>query len=669
LKNIKYRADIDGLRAIAILSVLVFHLDASYLTGGFVGVDIFFVISGFLITSIIKKEIEETSSFNFKKFYIRRIRRLFPALFVTLFITTIVVSFIFSPTHLSSYGGSLVTSLLSISNFFFWIESDYFDVSAKVKPLLHTWTLSIEEQFYLIWPITLLFLVKIKRKSVLFILFISLLLITFLFTYIFKDGNVLLINYFLPFAKDLFSDGKSTIFFLLPFRFFEFLFGAVLVWFIHYKLSKRVYYDILFLIGLGFILYSIFYFDENMIFPYYNAIFPTLGTAFLIYSSINSRFSFILENKIFVYIGLISYSLYLVHWPIIVIWNYISDNVTIYDNSIITILCLLFATLSYKYIEQPFRNKTIDMNKKSIKNILISLFLFINIIGLSMYYFNGWSWRVNSIVNFENVGDTKNFHKKFYGGEGYPYTGAVQTKNKADIVVLGDSHARHYLEGFYKVIAKPYNLNLYSSSGTSCIMLPNFTRTTKGIDWDERCPKALKQGIEFLKSGTKNSILILSASWLSQMNRADILDENKVRLNKKVTYADILEGIYKLKEIIGDRKLIIIGQVPGAGKNLYDIFSRPNPIFSNNKDLEKNFTSSLKTEIKEFNNYLEKASNRTKKFIFFDPSKVLCEDNICNNLDKKRYLIYSDSSHLSKYGSIEVIEGFKSELLELINKK
>lgn len=372
MNNIKYRADIDGLRAIAILSVLVFHLDASYLTGGFVGVDIFFVISGFLITSIIKKEIEETSSFNFKNFYIRRIRRLFPALFVTLAITTIIVAFIFSPTHLSSYGGSLVTSLLSVSNFFFWVESDYFDVSSKVKPLLHTWTLSIEEQFYLIWPITLLFLVKIKRKSRIFILFVLTILITLILTYIFKDGRIALINHFFPFAKDLFSDGKSTIFFLLPFRFFEFLFGAILVWFIHYKLSKRFYYDMTFFIGLSFILYSIFFFNENMIFPYYNAIIPTLGTFLVIYSSIHSRFNFVLENKLFIKVGLISYSLYLVHWPVIVIWNYLSDNVTISDNFAILVICLFLAMLSYKYIEQPFRNKTIDMSKKRIKNVLIT---------------------------------------------------------------------------------------------------------------------------------------------------------------------------------------------------------------------------------------------------------------------------------------------------------
>lgn len=669
MSKIKYRADIDGLRAIAILSVLIFHLDAKYLSGGFVGVDIFFVISGFLITSIIKKEIEETSSFNFKNFYIRRIRRLFPALFVTLAITTIIVAFIFSPTHLSSYGGSLVTSLLSVSNFFFWVESDYFNVSSKVKPLLHTWTLSIEEQFYLIWPITLLFLVKIKRKSRIFILFILTILITLILTYIFKDGQIALINHFFPFAKDLFSDGKSTIFFLLPFRFFEFLFGAILVWFIHYRLSKRFYYDMIFFIGLIFILYSIFFFDENMIFPYYNAIIPTLGTFLVIYSSIHSRFNFVLENKLFIKVGLISYSLYLVHWPVIVIWNYLSDNVTISDNFAILIICLFLAMLSYKYIEQPFRNKTIDMSKKRIKNILISLFLIINIVGLSMYFSNGWTWRVNSIVNFENVGDSKNFHKKFYGGEGYPFSGSINTQNPADIVLIGDSHGGHYLEGIYKVIAKPYNLNLYNSSGTSCITLPNFTRITEGNDWDKVCPRQLNKGLQYLDQGNKNSILIVSAAWISQMSRADLLDENGKRKNVSVNREDILKAIFELKKIIGEKELIIIGQVPGADNNLYDVFTRPNPVFGDNKELEKNFTSNLKEEIKEFNSYLEKASLESEKFIFLNPSDILCKDNICRNLDKTKYLIYSDSSHLSKYGSIEVIEGFKSKILEIINKK
>ena len=139
--NLKYIPEIDGLRAIAVLSVLIFHIDATYLSGGFVGVDIFFVISGFLITGIIKNEIETTGKFSFKNFYIRRIKRLFPALFFTLIVASISTVLLFSPSLLRSFGGALATSLLSVSNFFFWIEADYFDVSSKLKPLLHTWSL------------------------------------------------------------------------------------------------------------------------------------------------------------------------------------------------------------------------------------------------------------------------------------------------------------------------------------------------------------------------------------------------------------------------------------------------------------------------------------------------------------------------------------------------
>ncbi len=153
------------------------------------------------------------------------------------------------------------------------------------------------------------------------------------------------------------------------------------------------------------------------------------------------------------------------------------------------------------------------------------------------------------------------------------------------------------------------------------------------------------------------------------MSRADLLDENAKRKNVSVNREDILKAIFELKKIIGEKKLIIIGQVPGADNNLYDVFTRLNPVFGDNKELEKIFTSNLKEEIKEFNGYLEKASLESEKFIFFNPSDILSKDNICRNLDKRKYLIYSDSSHLSKYASIEVIEGFKSEILEIINKK
>ncbi|MFX4212092.1 acyltransferase family protein [Aliarcobacter butzleri] len=664
--NLKYIPEIDGLRAIAVLSVLIFHIDATYLSGGFVGVDIFFVISGFLITGIIKNEIETIGNFSFKNFYIRRAKRLLPALFIVFIVTTIVAVFLLSPTHLSSYGGSLVSAILSLSNMFFWIEADYFDVSAKVKPLLHTWSLSIEEQFYFIWPLTLLFLLRLKNKKYIFITFAVFVGLSLYMNNRFDDGSISFINNHLPSIKEYFIDGKSTIFFLLPFRIYEFILGAVVVWLMGYQISKQCIYDIIFVIGLCLVGYSIFFFDESLLFPSYYALVPVIGTSLLIYSSYYSRLKILLSNKLFVGIGLISYSLYLVHWPIIVFWNYLSQNISLVEKIAIFVISFVLAYLSYKYIEQPFRKKEFNIFKPKVLRISFLILFLLGFIGIHSYVTNGWAWRVNTPVVFENVGDSKDFHKKFYGGEGYPYTGAVNTTKPSDIVVIGDSHGRHYLEGIYKEIALPYNLNLYSSSGTSCIMLPNFTRITEGKDWDKLCSDALKKGLEFLKQ-SDNNILLLSASWVSQMQSADILDERGNSQHKTITKEDIGKGILELKEIIGSKTLIVIGQVPGVEKNLYDIFTRPNPVFFK-IDYSEYLTTHARTDFVEFNQYFKKLSNSTNKFIFLDPFDVLCQNSICKNTDDKKRLIYSDTNHLSKYGSIEVINRFKKLILNELDK-
>ena len=668
MSQISYRPEIDGLRAIAILSVLIFHIDATYLSGGFVGVDIFFVISGFLITSIIKKEIETTGKFSFKNFYIRRAKRLLPALFVVFIVTAIVATFLLSPTHLSSYGGSLVSAILSLSNIFFWIEADYFDVSAKVKPLLHTWSLSIEEQFYFLWPLTLLILLRLKDKRYIFAIFLILIVLSLYINDRFDDGSISFINHYLPSMKEYFSDGKSTIFFLLPFRIYEFIVGASMVWLMHYSLKKQYFYDILFVLGLSLIGYSIFFFDESLLFPSYYGLIPTVGTALLIYTSYYSRLKVLLSNKLFVSIGLISYSLYLVHWTIIVFWNYISQNISFAEKVFIFTLSVFLAYLSFKHIEQPFRKK--EYNFSNFKKTSFVLLLSTLIVGgHSMFSNNGWEWRVDSVVNFENTGDSKNFHKKFYGGEGYPYSGAVHTEKPADIVVIGDSHARHYMEGLYSVIAKPNNLNLYNSSGTSCIMLPDFTRTTKGTDWNYLCQKGLNNGLKYLKEGSKDAILIISESWLTQMTVADLIDSDAKMKGVKVSIKDIIKGIHNLKSLIGDRQLIVIGNVPGAEHNLYDIFTRPQPIFFSDFSIDKYIKSAPKQNILDFNRTLKEESLKTDKFVFLDPHDVLCENDKCRNLDSERHLIYSDANHLSKYGSIEVIKGFLPIFEKFLNKE
>jgi len=668
LNKREYRADIDGLRAIAILSVLIFHIDYNYLSGGFVGVDIFFVISGFLITGIIKTEVESSGKFSFSNFYIRRVRRLFPAMLVVFILTSVFSVLILSPTHLASFGGSLVSSVLSLSNLFFWIEADYFDTSANIKPLLHTWSLSVEEQFYFFWPLTLLLLLKFKNRKITYFAMFLLVVLSFYMNDRFDDGSLSFINNYLPEYKEYFADGKSTIFFLLPFRTYEFIFGASVVWLSAYTLKSRYLYDILFFLGLSLIIYSIFFFNDKMLFPSYYGILPTLGTALLIYSGKYSRFNFLLSNKLFVSIGLISYSLYLVHWPIIVFVNYLFNDLTVYDQLLILIASILLAILSYRYIEQPFRKKSNNRIKNALKYISLILIIVLLWSGYNMYNNNGWEWRINSPVKFEKVGDSKDFHRKFYGGEGYPYVGnTVSTTNPADIVVLGDSHARHYMEGLYKVIAKPNNYNLYIAS-TSCILLPGFTRVTKGNNFDEICPNRLKNGIDFIKKG-KNPVVILSESWLFQLSVADLLDKNGKRMNKKVTADDVIEGIKKLKKQIGDGTLIVIGNVPGAGANLYDIFSRPRPIFFTTFEPSDYIKTAKNNLFVSFNEKLKKEAQRNKEFIFLDPHDILCEGNKCRNLDSNNHLIYSDSYHLSKYGSIEVIKGFKSKINKILDNR
>jgi peptidoglycan/LPS O-acetylase OafA/YrhL len=211
MKKNEYVKHIDGLRAIAVLSVIFFHLNFSLFSGGFVGVDIFFVISGFLITRLIKKEIEATNSFNFLYFYSHRIKRLLPAIFF-MFLLTIISDFsLFFPKYFSSFGASLAAAGVSASNFYFWYKSGYFDALDTLKPLLHTWSLGVEEQFYILWPLLMLLILDLKKMKPYFPFFI-------LFLFVISLGLSLI------FIQHIYAN-----FYLVPFRIFEFAIGAFTV--------------------------------------------------------------------------------------------------------------------------------------------------------------------------------------------------------------------------------------------------------------------------------------------------------------------------------------------------------------------------------------------------------------------------------------------------------
>ena len=213
-----YRPDIDGLRCFAVVSVLLYHLQIDAFAGGFLGVDVFFVISGYLITGLILFELETTGGFRAKEFYLRRLRRLFPAFAATVAGCLAIAVVLFTPQDLERLGGSSVSAMLGLSNLFFWQESGYFDASASVKPLLHTWSLSVEAQFYLVWPVVLCMLVGGYgvRRWPLRLWFLFFAVVSVVGHTVFSDGFTIL-----AFLGDHFADGAANMFYLTPFRIFE----------------------------------------------------------------------------------------------------------------------------------------------------------------------------------------------------------------------------------------------------------------------------------------------------------------------------------------------------------------------------------------------------------------------------------------------------------------
>ncbi len=344
-----YRREIDGLRALAIIPVLVFHAGFNFISGGFVGVDVFFVISGFLITGIIVNQLEN-KKFSLTQFYEKRARRILPALFFVTAITTVFAWVILSPEDLLSYSKSLVSVALYVSNIFFAFDGGYFETAAELKPLLHTWSLSVEEQYYLFFPLLLILLWNLSRRHIL-----SLIVCIAVCSIVIAEWGI---RHFPVLA-----------YFSLPSRAWELAIGAFCAiissqdkWTVRNKNVRQL----LGIIGLALISISVFFFDSHTPFPGFYALFPTLGSALiLIYAKNDTFVGKLLSHKFFVGIGLISYSLYLWHQPIFAFYrNYVEQP------SAVAMLFLVFLSLalsycSWKYIESPFR----DVHRFSQKKI------------------------------------------------------------------------------------------------------------------------------------------------------------------------------------------------------------------------------------------------------------------------------------------------------------
>jgi len=500
--NIKYRKDIDSIRAIAVLSVLLFHFDVKGFDGGFLGVDIFFVISGFLITKLIITEISDSASFDFKRFYFRRIKRLAPALVATLVWSFFVGFILLTPEHFQSFSGSLISAIFSVSNFFFYSGSGYFDTDSSLKPLLHTWSLSVEEQFYLIYPF-LMFALLVNRPK--------------------KLGPIFIVGVgvFSLCLNFIFAGKESLVFYLMPFRVFQFSLGAIVVWLLQRQLRDSIIKTVLLISGLFIIACTINMYEKGVE-PTFYPLFVSIGTAFLIYSGSAAKYGeFWRANPILSWFGLRSYSLYLIHWPIVVFYKYyvITDSLTSSEAIVVFVITTFLAAVSYKYIEQPFRNGVQSIVKPVIKlSIRVALLVLVAIVLASSHAYsdkwgNGWEWRMPEVISKEARLVEKNYRSSMSDVCSIDeFISENCDLNKANrIMVMGDSHVNTWMFAFSNVF-KADNVQFFMFSYLKChndfVIIDDKVTSDEPMNNCDKKAKFLSKNKKFLS--TIDSIILAS---------------------------------------------------------------------------------------------------------------------------------------------------------------
>ena len=613
----QYRSEIDGLRAFAVIPVIFFHAGFHFFSGGFVGVDVFFVISGYLITTIIIKELN-SNKFSLKNFYERRARRILPALIFVILISSFI-SFIFlTRSELASYFKSVIATLLFFSNFYFYKTTPYFQSESDLEPLLHTWSLSIEEQFYILFPITLLLFYKYLKKYI-FLMFIfgfvaSLFICQFLAL---KTGGTL--NFYFTFS-----------------RAWELALGAICAYLIIYKnLSFSILVrNLLSIIGIGLIIFSILFFNRETVFPSFYTLLPTIGTALIILFADKDTFvKKILSIKIFVGIGLISYSLYLWHQPLLAFGRIFFDDLSIIRKLIIIFLSVLMAIFTYYFVEKIFRDKNkidfkIFFKTGLIASILLILFSLLNY----NFFYNKNSteaFLAKLLVTKKAVYSTKMDERQFIKSR------IIYENLNPKILVIGSSRIMQISNENFKY--QILNLGLSGASiedhiTTTLMSLEKFNIDTilLGVDpwllnrhnnqfrW-KSIANEYKNSVKNIKSNSKDYSII----------------EDKDYKQKYFFYEQFLEKLYNFLNI---RKLSLeleTSQIKNLSKSA---ILRDGKRITANKEIKEN----IKPKIIEYSMYNYEFSNE-----YYEIYKSFIEHLV--NIHKKKVILILPPYHLPSY--------------------
>ena len=624
----KYRDDITGLRGIAVLAVVIFHINESWIPGGFLGVDIFFVLSGFLITQKIVKDISN-GNFSVSDFYLARIKRILPAMFLMVFVVLITAQFVFLPLDAEKVSESAIASSFSVANVYYWLFQDtsYFAGSSREIPLLHLWSLGVEEQFYIFWPLLLLLFKRYHKSSLGLICVAAMALVSILI------------------AEVAFEISHSFTYYMLPTRAGELLVGALsAVLLVKVDRVNSFVSNVVSTVALLLLIFCLFIYDEKMVFPGVAALLPIISVALILLCGHENKiwFSPLLTNKIIIFLGLISYSLYLWHWPVLSFYRYGLMEIDSIDALIIFVVMISLGFLSYRYVEKPTRKYTGGTFKITGYFLVFPILLIVPISLVSMKTDGSFIQKMNlekykigvervksQIPSYKSssVCQTNTPDDKFLVDENC----VIGNGSPVDTFLFGDSNASHYV-GLFSV-TEPSSFRNSALGGCPVVLgsINKIASVRRLPDCEVGVPMMLNETMKY-----KN--LIYSLSW-SDYKKRDPDFMNQV----ESTIVFLLAKGKKIKLVAKLNRFGEYNRECEARSDIYfkdiDCLVAPKPMLED--------ISLVNAELKEI-------ASRHDGVVFFDPNEVLCKNNMCSIYDRNGTPLYYDKSHLSMKGSIEL---------------
>lgn len=610
----KYRAEIDGLRALAVISVILYHAGFKLFSGGYVGVDVFFVISGYLIATIILTEFE-AGTFSLIHFYERRTRRILPALFVVIFVCVIYAWFNYLPSELKIFGQNLVAVVFFIGNVYSYLfNGNYFGIQSDSNSLLHLWSLAVEEQYYVLFPLFLMKAWKLGKRLIVGLL-----------------GVVFLIS--LASAQWLSVKNPSFNFFMLPTRSWELLIGAFIAFYYARHNIKKNHHNIEqlgSLLGLMLIVYSVFTYNDQTPFPSVYALAPTIGAALIIIFTTNKTIvGNLLGSKPFVTIGLISYSAYLWHQPLFAFSRHQSlSQPGLVFTGFLALLSLILAYLTWRFIERPFRNKHNFTRNQifTLSTLCSTLFITFGLIG----YFNG-GYPIRDTL-FKRLEFNTGLSMSCNGN--YSINSSCSTASYPSSAIFGNSYAMHLVDGFVSTYP---NHSFVQLTQDSCSPYKSIQATKFGkID----CNKFYEYSMDTMKKNDEIKNVIISSPFLNLL-------EGDNTNSFKMTIQSLTKS---------NKRVIIVGPTVDNANDTAKCFISNRNSFENCNFLRNSIKEDHFKKILALKNIASEMNAE-----FFDLTDIICDKTTCH-ASLGTYLIYRDAGHLSREGSRYVIQQLHDKL-------